>query len=99
MINPIKSSASKIFAFLLLCLFLSDLSSGQGKAVPYRKGDLWGLSDLKGKLLFEPEFERMEFLKDLYVGINNGEKTVFDKFGNRKEKYDSKNSAIVRKYS
>jgi hypothetical protein len=48
----------KSFPIVLFLLFNQILFAQNGKLIPYRKGNLWGYSDLTGKVVIEPAFER-----------------------------------------
>jgi hypothetical protein len=48
----------KSFPIVLFLLLNQILFAQNGKLIPYRKGNLWGYSDVTGSIVIEPSFER-----------------------------------------
>jgi hypothetical protein len=46
---------------LLFCLFSISLSSFTQILVPYKKGDLWGYTNLTGAILITPKYDKVDF--------------------------------------
>lgn len=61
----------KIFAFLLF--LIAGLAYSQEVLVPFRVGDKFGLSDLKGKMKLEAKYEFINPEKDSYFTFKNKE--------------------------
>lgn len=51
---------------IFLIFFSSIFSTAQDILVPFRVGDKFGFSDEKGKLLFDAEYDRIEFIRENY---------------------------------
>jgi hypothetical protein len=51
---------NKLSLFALILSFISF--SAHAQKVPYRNGNLWGLSDLNGKIVSKPKYDSVEFM-------------------------------------
>jgi hypothetical protein len=56
----------KVFTHIFV-LLISLSSFSQNILIPYRNGDKFGLSDEKGKMVLQPSFDELEWIKDNYI--------------------------------
>lgn len=57
--------------FLLLFIFYSKIISAQDVLIPYKKGNQFGLCDRQGKIMLQPQYNKINWLKDEYFMIEN----------------------------
>lgn len=87
---------------LLLCVFVANIASFSAafaqiteyKLIPYRKGELWGYSDVSKKMLIAPEYEEVNF----FVGNHAIVRKIMDIGGKKTGAYgviDPQNKVIV----
>lgn len=62
--NPIKMKKN-----IIILLLLSNFNLFAQKLIPYRKGNLWGYSDVNKTIIVKPEYDKVSYFIDNQPGI------------------------------
>jgi len=59
----------RLFLFSIIISLIANSSMAQ--RIPYRNGNLWGLSNVKGSLVSQPKYDSIEFMYNHYKNIRS----------------------------